>query len=90
MFLPRRPKFTKFRQKIMPPIDNGTGQACPNEIGAASLSFNRKEKSAERKCREFFAFFRFALLRRDKLRSLRLISFAVEVWALQSPALRNP
>ena len=44
MFLARRHKPPKLRQKIMPPIDNGTGQACPNEIGAVSLSFNRKEQ----------------------------------------------
>jgi len=33
-FLLRRPKPPKLGQKIMPPIDNGSGQACPNEIRA--------------------------------------------------------
>jgi hypothetical protein len=40
MFLPKRFKPPKLWQKIMPPIDNGTGQACPNEIGAGT-SLNR-------------------------------------------------
>jgi hypothetical protein len=79
MFLARRHKPPKLWQKIMPPIDIGTGQACPNEIGP---SFNRKERKDHK---EFPV---FSSLR--SLRSLRLIPFAVEFWASQSSALRNP
>src|SRR5208282_727393 len=42
-FLLRRPKPPKLRPKIMPAMDNGSGQACPNEIRAAREGQHKSE-----------------------------------------------